>query len=70
MRAYIYKQLKKWFVRGNRSMKDLDVIKQIFDKVKWDIRNYSVELVIFDDAQHFLFAALRLLAFIKHDRKT
>ena len=26
-------------------------IKEIFDKVKWDIRNYSVELVIFDDAQ-------------------
>ena len=25
--------------------------KQIFDKVIWDIRNYSVELVIFDDAQ-------------------
>ena len=22
----------------------------IFDKVKWDIRNYSVELLIFDDA--------------------
>ena len=25
--------------------------KQIFDAVKYDIRNYSVELVIFDDAQ-------------------
>ena len=28
-----------------------EITKQIFDKVKWDIRIYSVELVIFNDVQ-------------------